>query len=430
MSWVMNIPLLARAVRSVQRRTDTVWTRDRAPLSGFSALGTRVARIVVLAGRGVLSHRIGLQAAALTYYTVFAIVPLLAVLLWTLKLSHHLPAISPELPANVTVPSGNELLHAALGRIFEAVDQTSQVTGGVLGLAALLFAVSKLFIFTERALHIIAASGRRTPSPWRALAYVGLLLVPPAVLAVSGVVLALMRKAYASSFSRLLPSVPGFELALGVVVTVGAVWLAVMLLYVAAARARLPFTSSAIGALLAAVALLVVFWVFATLQVGASKAGGLSSGFLAIPVFLLWVFSSWYTVLVGAEIVVAHHVDRVLVHGAAAFRLDCAGERQAGVAIMVRVAELSAGADEVEVPADELARRLRLPPHIIRDLCFRLADRGLLSRGANGFALACDPTRTTAAEVAKAIDRDPTLEGGRPRAHADGASLRDLAAPV
>ena len=32
MSWVMNVPLLARAVRAVQGRTDTVWKRDRGSL--------------------------------------------------------------------------------------------------------------------------------------------------------------------------------------------------------------------------------------------------------------------------------------------------------------------------------------------------------------------------------------------------------------
>lgn len=432
MSWVMNVPFLARAVRAIQRRADTVWKVDRGALGTFAAVGNSAARIVVAAGRGVLAHRLSLQAAALTYYTVFAVVPLLVVLLWTLKAAHHLPTLAPGLPPNVSVPSGNQLLHTALARLFEAVDQTSQVTTGIIGLALLLFTVTKLFIYTERALHIIAASGRRTPSLWRVLAYVALLFVPPAVLAISGTVLALIRRAFTNGYFRLLPFATGFvsrfEVALGVGVILAAVWLAVLLLYLAAARARLPFSSSAVGALVAAVALLVVFWVFATLQVGASKSSPLHSGFLAIPVFLVWVFSSWYTFLVGAEIAVAHHMDRVLVHGAAAFRLDGAGERQAGIAIMVRVTAAAARGGAGEVTVDELARAVRLPPQIVRDLCFRLVDRRMLSKTARGFALERDPTVTTAAEVAGAIDRDPALDAGRPRVAADGASLRELAA--
>jgi membrane protein len=426
MSWVLRVPAFARARDALRRRAQSVWGRDREPLRGLRAFGNRTARIAILAGRGLIVHRLGLQAAALAYYTAFAIVPLLVVVLWSLKAVRELPAIAPELPGYVTVPTGNQLLHAALGQILDAVDRTSQITSGIVGLAVLLFTVSKLFKFTERALHIISASGQRMPRPWRALGYVALLVVAPALLAVSGVMLALLRGPLTNPLTRLLSHVPGLELGLGIVLGVGALWLAVTLLYAAAVRAQLPFSSSAVGAAVAAVALIVVFWVFATFQIGASKANALSSGFLAFPVFLLWAFSSWYTFLVGAEIAVAHHVDRVLVHGALAFHLDGAGEREAGVDIMVRLTQLAAAGDKT-VTTDALARRMRLPPHIVRDLGFRLVDRGLLSSGQRGFALAVDPARTTSARVAEAIDRDPALEARRAQSPPGDASLADLA---
>jgi membrane protein len=409
MSWVMNVPAFARVGRAVRRRTDGVWTRDRASLRGLPALWTRTARIAIHAVRGIYTHRLGLQGAGLTYYTVFAIVPLLVVLLWTAKMAHLLPAITPEVPAGVKVPTGNQLLAATLGQILDAVNRASQITSGVVGLAVLLFTISKLFAFTERALHIIASSGQRAPSLQRLVGYVAILFVPAALVAVSGVLLALLRGARRHGLAGILGAIPGFDLALGIALGFGALWLAVTLLYSAAVRARIPFASAAVGGVLASVALLVVFWVFATFQIGATKSSALSSGFLAFPVFLLWVFSSWYTFLVGAEIAVAHHVDSVLVHGAASFRLDCAGERRAGVALMVRLTELAAGGEK-EVTADALARPLRLPPSIVRELGYRLADRGLLAVGKHGFLLACDPARTTAGRVADAVDRDPKLE--------------------
>jgi membrane protein len=424
MSWVMNVPAFARAGRAVRRRTDGVWTRDRAELRGLPALWNRTARILVHAVRGLYAHRLGLQGAALTYYTVFAIVPLLVVLLWTAKFAHLLPAITPEVPTGVKVPTGNQLLAATLGQILEAVESTSQFASGIVGLAALLFTISKLFAFTERALHIIAASGQRAPSLRRVLGYVAILFVPAALLAVSGVLLALLRGARAHGFPGILGAIPGMDLALGIVLGFGALWLAVTLLYSAAVRARIPFASAAVGGALASVALLVVFWIFATFQIGAAKTSVLSSGFLAFPVFLLWVFSSWYTFLVGAEIAVAHHVDRVLVHGAASFRLDCAGERRAGVDLMVTLTGLASGGEK-EVAADTLARPLRLPPSIVRDLAYRLADRGLLAIGKDGFILACDPSRVTAGRVADAVDRDPKL-GTRWVAPLEDVSLEEL----
>ena len=247
MSWLKNVPPIARVLRELERRAQVVWSRDRSSLRGVAALGNRAFRIAILTVRGVVAHRLGLQAAALTYYTVFAVVPMMVVALWTMKWFNWLPLVSPGLPGNLSAPTGNQMFHAALGMILDAVGSTSQIAGGVVGLAALLFAVSKMFGYTERALHIIAASGERTPKLSRALAYVALLLIPPVALAVSGLVLALLRRGAAGPVSSLLNAIPGIEIALGLTIGFSALWLAVTLLYAAAARARIAFPSAAVA---------------------------------------------------------------------------------------------------------------------------------------------------------------------------------------
>ncbi len=362
--------------------------------------------------RGILEHRLGLQGAALTYYTVFAAVPMLVVALRILQLMDFLPAVEPErLAVSTDGLTSNQLLQGALRSILETVDKTSELTSGVVGLAALLFAVSKMFGYTERALHIIAASGQRTPRFSRLLGYVALLLMPPVVLAMSGVLLALFTRSLGRGLSGWLGSIPGIEIAAGFVLGFGVLWLAVTIFYAAAVRARIPFSSAAVGGALAALALMVVLWVFTAFQIGVAQSRTIGTGFLAVPVFLLWVFSSWYAVLVGAEIAVAHRIDRVLLHGAAAFRLDAVGQREAGVAIMVRLTRAARrpARSGAIVSEDQLARALRLPPHLIGELALRLGQRGLLAEEPRGYALRCDPDRTTLAAVIDALERDPAL---------------------
>ena len=410
MSWLKNVPPIARVpARARTAGPAGAGAATDSSLRGLAAIGNRAFRIAILTVRGIVAHRLGLQAAALTYYTVFAIVPMLVVALWTMRWFNWLPIISPALPGNLSAPTGNQMFHAALAMILDAVGSTRQIAGGVVGLAALLFAVSKMFGHTERALHIIAASGERTPKFSRALAYVALMLIPPVALAVSGLVLALLRQEAFGSLSRLLAVIPGLEIGLGVTIGFGALWLAVTLLYAAAARARIAFPSAAVGGALAALALAVVFWIFASLQIGVSQATTLGSGFFAFPVFLLWAFSSWYAVLVGAEIAVAHSIDRVLVHGAATFRLDCAGERRAGVAIMLQLTRATEADANAHLTEDELARDLRLPPAIMRDLCFRMVRRGLLVEDVRGFSVRPGIDSVAMDAVADAIDRDPAL---------------------
>ena len=68
-----------------------------APRCGvWASRGRGVARIVTWSVRGVFVHRLSLQAAALAYYTLFSIVPVLVVALWVLKLFHLIPYLKPE----------------------------------------------------------------------------------------------------------------------------------------------------------------------------------------------------------------------------------------------------------------------------------------------------------------------------------------------
>ena len=420
MSWVTRIPGLSRVYEAVVGRVRSVWSRDRAPLSGLRALGTRALRIGILVVRGVVAHRLALLAAALTFFTVFSIVPTLVVALWALKALDHLPMVgAPALPGSAQIPTGNQLLHAALAEILDAVDRATEVTG-LVGLVALLYVVMKMFSFTERAIHIIAGASQRTPAFSRMLGYVALLLMPLALLVTAGLLLAVAEKPIGAQVSRLVGAIPGLGLALGAAGGLGVLWLAATIFYASAARARIPYRSAAVGGAVAAVALPVVFWAYVYFQLGVSQASALGSGFIAFPVFMLWAFSSWYALLVGAEIAVAHHIDRVLVHGARAFHLDHAGERQASAAIMLRLARaarpgLGHGA---AVPEDDLARELRLPPNLVGALCLRLVDRGLLVEERRGFSLARDPDETALADVLDAVERDPALDAARREAAA------------
>ena len=85
-----------RAVSALRRYSRAVWHRDRAGLGGWAALWTRFARIATWSIRGVITHRLSTQAAALAYYTMFSIVPILVVALWALKLFHLIGYLTPD----------------------------------------------------------------------------------------------------------------------------------------------------------------------------------------------------------------------------------------------------------------------------------------------------------------------------------------------
>ena len=408
MSFLRRIPGVSKVSRFVSDRALAAWSCDRAQLGFFRSLGNRIVRMAILIVRGVVAHRIGMLAASLTFFTVFSVIPVLVVVLWALKLSDHLPAPRVELPAQDYLLTGNQLLHVALAEIFGAVQRAGEVTG-LVGLVALLYVAMKLFSVTERALYTIAGSGTQTPRPARALGYLALLLMPPVVLGVAGILQLAVQKSVGDQLYRAFGWIPGFNQAFVVAVGFGVLWLMATLLYWAAVRARIPFWSACVGGFVAALALPIVFWAYVNLQLGVTKASPLSSAFLVFPVFLMWAFSSWYALLIGAELAVAHYVDDVLIHGARSFTLDLAGEREASMAILIRLAGRARSGPRPAISYDDLARELRLPPQVVRNLCFRLVDRGLLAEAKGAFTLKFDPAETAVGTLVEAVERDPAL---------------------
>jgi membrane protein len=412
----------AAAARGYSRE---VWGRDRAALGGWSALWTRLARITTWSIRGVLVHKLSLQAAALAYYTLFSIVPVLVVVLWALKLFHLLPYLKADLPGSAAspgaggyFPTANVFLRTAVQAILAAVDRAGKLQAGIVGLAALLYGVIKQLVHVERAIDTIAGASSRPPRYRRMLGYLALLVLPPVLVLVSGLLRGLSRLPLGSHCARavswLLASVPLLKSALGVGLGLVIGSLALALFYSSAARARIAPWSAVFGGTLGAVLLAAVLWAFARLQIGASHVGALESGMAAVPVFLLWSFSSWMVILIGAQVAVAHELDGVLVHGARALQLDPYDEQVAAVQIMIEAAKRESTTTEAALTADEVARRLRVLPATIRDLAARLQRAGLLRRKETGaLGLACDPDRTSLRDVVNAVIGRPGGGAGK-----------------
>ena len=421
----------ARAVAAMRRYARFVWGRDRAALGVWAAAWTRLVRIATWSVRGVFVHRLSLQAAALAYYTLFSIVPVLVVALWVLKLFHLIPYLKPEeAETRAELTSANQFLREAVRAILAAVDRAGRLETGLVGLAALLYGVLRQVHHVEVALDTIAGAETGRPLPANAR-------LPRVARAASGAARRLRPAAHAG------PTAAGVVVRAGPVVAAGSGAAAQVggrrhrrlghplpgardLLCLGGARARRLLVGDR-RRRARAVLLAAVLWAFARLQIGVSRAGALESGMAAVPVFLLWAFSSWLVVLIGAQVAVAHELDGTVIHGARVAPLDPYDEQVAGVQIMVELARDARGAGDGSATTGELARRLRLLPESVRVVAGRLQRNGLLARTDDGYRLACDPDRTTLRDVVGALlGRPDENHDGRPRR--TGATLTELVA--
>ena len=155
---------------AIMRYRWSVWDRDRAGLGGWAALRTRVARIATWSVRGLFTRRLGTEAAALAYYTIFSIVPVLVTVLWALKLLHAIPYLTPadgdasvmsDATKDARAADANVLLREAVRGVLAAVERAGALQAGIVGLVALIYGVIRLVIHVESALDSIAGARER-----------------------------------------------------------------------------------------------------------------------------------------------------------------------------------------------------------------------------------------------------------------------------
>jgi membrane protein len=403
--------LVARARRSVRRAAHRTWGRDRTSLGWFARTRNRLARLTAWTACGLVRDRLSARAAALTYYTVFSIVPVLAVALWIAKSLHLFGSAASAVPPAVShIIAESAPLQKIANAILGALDGQRRFYGGLVGVVSLAYGVFRLIKNVDQTLRAIAGVDGRRLRLGRLLGQLVLFTAAPALVAAASLAAAAGRlPAATAGLSGLLSSLSALEVALAAGLPLLALWLVLALLYGSASPSGIPPRSAALGGGVGALGLAVLVGILGTLGVGARRASAVDASIVAVPVLMLWIYFSWLVVLLAAELAVGHALDRSLPRGVRAWRLDASSE-QALAAVLAVEAARARGRGAAAVTFNALAGETGLPPTVVREVGGRLARRGLLGETAAGYVLACDPTATRLGDVLRAASSDPALE--------------------
>jgi membrane protein len=321
------------------------------------------------------------KASGLAFDTAFAAVPFLVLVVAILDLTGLYSPLRQEVldPWIGTVfgeqtGEGQASLATALRQLLATVDGADLGALGWTGLPILLYAVVLVFSAMETAMNDVFDADRHRTWERRLRDYFGLFLLLPIAAGVLTLIAAVLHKLHVD---EAFPS----ELLHPIAVVLGTLGCAG--LYKGVANAPVPWRSALVGGLVAAILGYATFLVELQAQVIVARYDALYAGLAAVPLFLLWVFSSWLMILLGAE--VAAYLTDWQNYG---YRL---GEPWPGSRLMEGVAAAAVEA----VAAAEVAGR---PPPRLRTLARRLGvPRAMLEK-------ALDPLRR--GKLVRVVGRD------------------------
>ena len=383
------------------------------------------------------------MAAALTYRTIFSLVPILVLSLVVFNAFGGFATVGDDLQQRAYSYLGLDLVTSApapdlidgqptytvqtpeqfqktqtaqnvkaqvdtvINALADRVQNVSFTSIGVVGLALLIWAALRLVVSTEDCFNHVyhAPKGRR----WhlRITIYWAVLTLGPVLLALS--VYITTRLLNAATSVAVVGWVAG---VLAPLASLAVTWLLLILLYLLLPNARVKVRPAIAGAFVGA-----VLWELSKLGFGyyVAKAVGYSAlyGSLGlVPLFLMWMYLTWLAILFGLEI------SYVLQTVGTSRHLAGPTPHAHDTAVVDRVwaVSLAAGVGRsfdagTRVDAETLAHDLDLPPRAVRGFVAALTHAGVLQTLDDGDA-EDGPAALTLGRPAERITLAQVLQAG------------------
>lgn len=383
--------------------TDTIFREDinewRNPVVRWLV---QQYRLLFYTARGLVEHGTLVRSAALTFYTLMSLVPLLALVFAVVKgfgladgLVENLYELFPQHP---------ETVDYIVGFAENALARTQGGVVAAVGLVMLFWAVIRVFGSIENAFNNIweVKVERSIARQWTD--YIAVVMIVPVLWILANAagdyveqLLGLYDKWYFTTLSRLASMV--------------VIWTMFTLLYLIIPNARVRFQSALMAGIVAGTIFLLFQWGYVYVQRWMTSYNAVYGSFAALPLFLIWMQTSWEILLFGGELSFAYQNISRFAEERESLRISYDQRRKVLLAVMILVARNFRDHGGT-LPTDEIRKRLGLPTRIVNDILFQLVQAGQLIAVRSGdgerevaFAPAHDLSSTTVYGILEAVER-------------------------
>lgn len=350
-----------------------LWEQNSADLSLLQRVLLRQIQTVALVLRDFSINQCLLRAAALTYYTMLSLVPLLALTFALLKAFGVQNLLQPLIIEKLNVGDG-QAAEVILGYI-----NNTQVTQlGAVGLIFLIIAVVSLLTNVEKTFNHIWGVQDIRPLLRRFADYLSVILAGP-VLIISAISMT-STLASNSLVQKLIEMqmVGNLILLLFKVAPFFFMWLAFTGLYVFMSNIKVEWRAAFIGGVVGG-----TLWQFAQVgyvhfQVGVGRYNAIYGTMAALPIFMVWLYLSWVIVLFGLGVCYAKQNLRTSGRDLRGSEVSRNSFEQVALALLVTLADRFAKGEK-PLSNEQLAQYLFIPPRLCRSILRLLLKIGFVS---------------------------------------------------
>ncbi|HWV45711.1 MAG TPA: YihY/virulence factor BrkB family protein [Nitrospira sp.] len=368
---------MSRSSRISQFTKQDLWAGDLTTMSLFQRLGTQALRLATAVGLEFRHRLLDARAASLVYTTLLSLVPFLAVMFSVLKGFgvHHV--IEPFLAQALDPlgPKSKEITATIIG----FVDNIKIGVLGVFGIGGLFYTTYSLIDKIEQALNAIWQVKQGRTWERKFADYLSAVLVGPVLIFSAFGLLASLQS---NTLVQHLAAMEPFGTLLvwsGEVVPLLMLCGVFTFFYKVIPNTHVQIRSAAVGGVSAAILWIIVGEAFAKFVAASANYSAIYSSFAVLMLFLLWLYTGWMIVLIGAQFSFFHqyptaYLSRLLwEQGTDVFR-----EQLALKVLRVLGYHYLKGDRPLKLP--ELSSELNMPLSLVEEEVERLIENGFVGR--------------------------------------------------
>lgn len=354
----------------VQYITKDIWVKkEHEYKSRRTRWAVRQFKVFIFTAQGIGQHSILVRSAALTFYTLMSLVPIAALVFSVMK--------GFGFEARL-----NEYLHEQFPQYRVLIDQVltfanamiQRTKGGVIasvGVVVLFWSVIKVFNYVESSFNSIWEVRRSRSLTRKFSDYTTVIVIAPILWVISSSI-GIQIQQHLLHYT----STPIVNVLLGTLSTL-VIWTMFTFVYLVMPNTKVKLRSALTAGIMAGTIFVLFQLAYVFIQSRLTNYNAIYGSFAAVPLFLIWLQTSWQIVLFGAELSFAYQNIRKFEFEKTAGEMSLEYRKKALLVIMHQIVKhFMAGGSAMS--SEEIARNLNLPVRVVRDTVFALEKAGLI----------------------------------------------------
>jgi membrane protein len=362
----------------LKKLNDTIWNTPLSEISKGRTFVLKQLRIFILAVRGFSNDKAQLRASALTFYSLLSVIPVAAIAFAIAKgfgLDQKLQQLLID-----KFQSEQEVLKWLLQNASNAIEKTKGGYIAGIGVIILFWSVMSLLNHIESSFNHIWQI--RSARPWyrKFTDYLTIMLIAPVFIILSSSLTVFISNGL-NDFMVKAPILDFFKPVISFLFQLAPYflnWITLTILFIIMPNAKVKFLPALISGIISGTILQGIQWLYIDLQFGITKLSYIYGSFAAVPLFIVWLQTSWSVVLLGAEISFANqNISRYEMESEA---LNISNYQKRALILMIMhmiIRNFSLG--EKPISAEYIGANLKIPVRLARDILQDLSSANLVS---------------------------------------------------